>query len=240
MYTLFVSDLHLSSKTEESIALFKELLQNLPKNTDALYILGDLFEAYLDFNVMEPIEKSVLNALKDVAEKDISVYFMPGNRDFLLSSEVLLPFECRVLKDPTLISLYGVPTLLAHGDLLCTEDQTYLRYRSVVQHPVTQALFRALPRACKKQIAQYLQKKSHHYQKQVKSEILDVTDTAVTTLMKTYSADLLIHGHTHRPAIHTLAADKRRAVLGAWHENLGNALWCDADGGVTLKPVTAS
>lgn len=238
--SLFVSDLHLSEDRPAITAVFERFLVDTAVTAAALYILGDLFEFWVgDDTVDEPLNRRVADALRRVADRGTRVHFMHGNRDFLAAGGFATATGCDLLPDPTLLSLHGIPTLLMHGDTLCTDDHDYQRFRAQVHDPAVQRQFLALPVAARRLQVGQTRARSEE-QKQLKSpDIMDVAPDAVAAALRTagYPARL-IHGHTHRPARHELSVDGHRCerwVLSDWYRN-GEYLRVD-DGGITRHPL---
>ena len=237
MTTLFVSDLHLDPARPAITALFLQFLREEAVHADALYILGDLFEAWVGDDVGGEPADSVRAALKAVSAGGVPVYFQRGNRDFLAGAKFAADTGATLLPDPAVVNLYGEPTLLMHGDLLCTGDTAYQAFRAQVRAPAWQAQFLAQPLAAREAFAAKARAASKEHQKDVGSggpmdAITDVEPDAVTQVFARYGVRRLIHGHTHRPAIHALDAGgrlARRIVLGDWYEQ-GSVLRVDADG----------
>lgn len=218
-FTVFASDVHLSPAHPMQLELFLLFLHEKAAHAQALYILGDLFDVWVGKDIHSEFHQIVLQALKKVSDK-IPVYFIHGNRDFLCTRNFLAQAGIQKLPDPYLISLYGVPTLLSHGDKLCTLDKAYQRYRRVAQNPVVRSLFLKLPLKAREKISVNLRQKSQQYQQQQQTNILDVTESAVINVMQKYHARQLIHGHVHRPKFHEHQlqhATGHRYVLGDWH-----------------------
>jgi UDP-2,3-diacylglucosamine hydrolase len=230
--TLFVSDLHLDSGRPEATAAFLGLLAGEARRTEALYILGDLFEAWVgDDDPGEP-GASVCAALADVADSGVPVFLMRGNRDFLFGPRMAEHCRATLLPDPCVLELYGQPTLLMHGDLLCSDDSAYQAFRRQVRDPAWQAQFLAQPLEARKAFAAQARAASQAHQQGVSEAITDVTPATVEATMRRYGVHRLIHGHTHRPAIHHLLLDGQpatRIVLGDWYEQ-ASVLRVDADG----------
>lgn len=217
MSTFFISDIHLDESHPEIARLFFDFLLSL--QADALYILGDLFDVWMGDDTATPFHQSIISALKSVVQKGIPIYLMPGNRDFLLGSAFEKASGCQLLSDPTVINLYGQPTLLMHGDTLCTQDKRYLAFRRVVRNPYVQVVFLKLPLFIRQSIAQSLRQASQRHTAQTTAEIMDVTPALIPDIMRQYQVKQLIHGHTHRPAIHYISQPQgqiRRIVLGDW------------------------
>jgi UDP-2,3-diacylglucosamine hydrolase len=237
MTTLFVSDLHLDPARPAITALFLHFLRTEAVDADALYILGDLFEAWVGDDVGGEPAQSVRAALKALSASGVPVYFQRGNRDFLAGARFAADTGARLLPDPAVVNLYGEPTLLMHGDLLCTGDTAYQAFRAQVRAPAWQAQFLAQPLAAREAFAAKARAASKEHQKDVGSggamdAITDVDADAVAQTLARYGVRRLIHGHTHRPAMHALDAGgrhARRIVLGDWYEQ-GSVLRVDADG----------
>jgi UDP-2,3-diacylglucosamine hydrolase len=237
MTTLFVSDLHLDPARPAITALFLRFLREEAMAADALYILGDLFEAWVGDDVGGEPAQAVRAALKAVSASGVPVYFQRGNRDFLAGARFAADTGATLLPDPAVVNLYGEPTLLMHGDLLCTGDTAYQAFRAQVRAPAWQAQFLAQPLAAREAFAAKARAASKEHQKDVGSggamdAITDVDADAVAQTLARYGVRRLIHGHTHRPAIHALDAGgrhARRIVLGDWYEQ-GSVLRVDADG----------
>jgi len=225
MTTLFVSDLHLHAARPEITALFLDFLRGEAVHAESLFILGDLFEAWLGDDADDEVAVSVRAALAKVVAAGVPVSLMRGNRDFLFGPRIALETGMRLLPDPCVISLYGQPTLLMHGDLLCSDDRAYLAFRAQVREPSWQAQFLALPLAERAAYAAKARAASSERQSGLKEqgELEQITDANAATIEQTmsrYGVRRLIHGHTHRPAIHSLRVDGAPAqpiVLGDWY-----------------------
>ncbi|MBS7456530.1 UDP-2,3-diacylglucosamine diphosphatase [Coralloluteibacterium stylophorae] len=234
MTTLFVSDLHLDPARPEITALFLRFLQEEAAGADALYLLGDLFEAWIGDDDPAPLGAEVASGLGAVADAGVPVYFMHGNRDFLLGRDYAARAGMRLLPDPAVVMLYGHPTLLTHGDALCSDDHAYQAFRAQTRDPAWRERFLAQPLAARQAFARQAREASRQHQATVgggAADITDVTPDTVAALFSRYGVDRVIHGHTHRPAVHTLEVDGRtctRIVLGDWFEQ-GSVLRVDAD-----------
>ena len=215
MQTIFISDLHLSEENPETRQFFLIFLQQY--HPDELYILGDFFEAWIGDDYEAPWVTEICEALKENGAK---IYFMQGNRDFLLGKSFVRRCNATLLQDPTVIDLYGTKVLLTHGDVLCTQDHAYQRFRKIVRCRFLQTLFLYLPLCLRQSIAQKLRSKSGDYVKTLSSEIMDVTPSAVAEICAKHQVKHIIHGHTHRPFIHR-EADYTRYVLPDWHPKGG-------------------
>ncbi len=187
---------------------------------DALYILGDLFDYWIgDDAPLGPLEPAV-ECLRETSAQ-VPTYFIHGNRDFLIGDRFARDSGCRLLDTAEVVDLHGRRTLLMHGDLLCTDDRAYQRYRKLVRNPVSRRLIPSLPLSTRLSIAQRLRSVSKQAVSSKKPEIMDVSNDAVANYMRKFEVDQLIHGHTHRPGVHTakVGGQKwRRIVLGDWYE----------------------
>lgn len=222
MQTLFISDLHLDPQRPEILALFTRFLDELdPNETEALYILGDLFEAWIGDDEDAPACQAISDRLRTVSERGIALNIMHGNRDFLLGPVFAERCGARLIDDPARVDLYGTPTLLMHGDTLCTDDLEYQAFRRQVRDPDWQQQFLALPLAERRRMAAGLRETSREQTAAKRPEIMDVNPHAVTRAMREAGVHCLIHGHTHRPAVHEFDLDgrpARRIVLGDWYD----------------------
>ncbi|MDR1076840.1 MAG: UDP-2,3-diacylglucosamine diphosphatase [Xanthomonadaceae bacterium] len=239
MTTLFISDLHLDSSRPETTASFERFLRDEAAKADALYILGDLFEAWLGDDDPSAEGARVATALRAISDAGVLVHFIRGNRDFLLGEDYARRAGMRILPDPTVIDLYGKPALILHGDLLCTDDAAYQQFRAQSRNPAWQAQMLAQPLPVRQAIAQQARAASFARQSEMQQKdrtqyetITDVAPATVDEFFTRYGIDTMIHGHTHRPAIHELEADgkrRRRIVLGDWYDQ-GSILRVVADG----------
>ena len=219
--TLFVSDLHLDEARPGIVAQFEKFLETLAPGADALYILGDLFEYWVgDDGLALPFPARVAARLKAAAAR-LPVRFMHGNRDFMVARGFALETGVELLDDPTEIDLYGTRALLMHGDTLCTGDTDYQAFRAQVRDPAWQSSALARPIAERLAIARDLREKSEGAKQGKAMAIMDVAPEAVERAFADSGAQLLIHGHTHRPARHVhrvRGTDRVRWVLADWYE----------------------
>ena len=236
MGTLFISDLHLDESRPGITALFLDFLRNDAVNAEALYILGDLFEAWVGDDDTAALGNKVAQGLRELGEQGVPVFFMRGNRDFLVGPAFAKRAGLRILPDPCVIELYGKPTLLMHGDLLCTDDIAYQAFRAQVRSEDWQTQFLSQPLAARLSFAEHARAASKQHQSGLmngqQESIMDVTQASVSALMKQFGLARLIHGHTHRPAIHHFSngdTSSQRIVLGDWYSQ-GSVLQVDADG----------
>lgn len=219
--TLFISDLHLDSRRPDKLELFQRLLAGPARRADALYVLGDLFEAWLGDDDLRPPHAAALSALRGLSEAGVALYVLHGNRDFLMGSGFAEQTGAVLLPDPGLIDLYGEQVLIMHGDLLCTLDVDYQAFRQQVHNPLWQRQFLAMPLAQRAAIAMQLREGSQQATAHKAESIMDVEPGEVLRVMKDHGVRTLIHGHTHRPAIHALEIDDApatRIVLGDWYQ----------------------
>ena len=230
--TLFISDLHLQASEPDTAQIFLQLLANPSPDMDAIYILGDLFEAWIGDDDETPFNNTIMHALHTATQKGLPIYFMCGNRDFLIGKKFAHATGCYLLPDEEKINLYGTPVLLMHGDTLCTRDLAYLKARRKLRTKWLQSLYLLLPLSFRRRLADMARTKSRKHTQNAALEIMDVTPSAVDQVMQKHEVNYLIHGHTHRPAIHNFLLNNtpaERIVLGAWHEQ-GNALVWDETG----------
>ena len=225
MTSHFVADLHLTPARSEATRRFLAFLAGGARMADALYILGDLFEYWIGDDAAEALGYAeVLEGLAGLASAGTTVYFLPGNRDFLVGARFVARTGCRLLSDPTRIELDGAPVLLAHGDGLCTDDVRHQRFRSLCTWQRGRRVFLALPLRARLRIAEALRRGSEHRKTGMTPAIMDVNPGAVAALMRKHGVSILVHGHTHRPALHEFDLDGRpcrRYVLGDWYEGGG-------------------
>lgn len=232
MTVLFASDLHLDAGRPQITRDFLALLAGEARQAEALYLLGDLFEAWVgDDDPGEP-GASVCAALHELADSGVPVFLMRGNRDFLYGQRIAERTGARLLPDPCVIDLQGEPVLLMHGDLLCSDDATYQAFRRQVRDPDWQAGFLAQPLPARQAFAAQARAASRAHQSGIAEAISDVTPATVERTMLRYGVTRLIHGHTHRPGIHRLVVGGRgatRIVLGDWYDQ-GSLLRAGPDG----------
>ena len=232
MSTLFISDLHLSGERENITELFINFLDQRASKADALYILGDLFEVWPGDDMIQPDYQSSISKMKQLADNGLPLYIMQGNRDFLMAEKFAEVSGSTLIEDPTIIDLYGTPTLLMHGDTLCTDDVDYQKFRAMVRDPRWKADFFAKPNEERLAMTTKYRKLSKAETARKTMKIMDVNQQAVEEAMLKRNIHQLIHGHTHRPAIHNFTVDNKnmkRIVLGDWYEQ-GSVLVCDESG----------
>ncbi|MDN5370426.1 UDP-2,3-diacylglucosamine diphosphatase [Shewanella fodinae] len=227
MHTLFIGDLHLSADRPDITQAFINFLETQLKETEALYILGDLFEVWVGDDLAEPFAMDIAQHLKALSHQ-LPIYFIHGNRDFLLGQSYAEQAGLTLLPEIQKLSLYGRETVILHGDSLCTLDDDYQRFRRFRNRPFVQWCYRHLPKPLRLNIAAKLRRNSQQQNRMKPEQIMDVTADEVSNLLAQSNASLLIHGHTHRPAIHELGHGQQRAVVGDWYQQ-GSVLKVSAD-----------
>ena len=221
MSILFISDLHLDDTRPQITELFTRFLATEAREAKALYVLGDLFESWIGDDDDSPLATRVAGAFRALRDHGVPIYFMHGNRDFLLGADYAARAGMSLLTDPTIIDLHGERTLLMHGDTLCTDDVEYFKFRTLVRNPAWQQQFLAKPLAERRVFAAQARGESRKQTALKAAEIMDVNQAAVESAMRTHGVRRLIHGHTHRPATHRFDLDgtsAERIVLGDWYE----------------------
>jgi len=221
MATLFISDLHLSQERPDKLIQFRSLLQGPAMKARGLYILGDLFEAWAGDDDMTPPHPEIINQLNEYTQKGGRLFFIRGNRDFLIGNRFTEKTGAILIDDPSVIDIYGTRTLLMHGDTLCTRDVSYQIYRRLVNNRFTITLFLSIPFTIRQRIWHGIRRMTKKSTRRKAQEIVDVSPSAVVNAMRNHNVRHLIHGHTHRQAIHSFGLDgetARRYVLGDWYD----------------------
>jgi len=216
MSILFISDLHLSEDEPKTIEIFLKFLTDTAPNAEALYILGDFFEVWVGDDENTALHQKVSSALSKLAKKGVKVYFMHGNRDFLIGNTFAGRAHFTIIEDPTIIKPYGLDILLMHGDTLCIDDENYQKFRKKARNRFYQKVFLMLPLFLRRKIAASMRNASKKYTTSTDTAIMDVNTDEVLKVSQKYACKLIIHGHTHRPAIHK-GNDIIRVVLSDWH-----------------------
>ncbi len=219
--TYFIADLHLAQNRPDITACFLSFLKNDAPKAQTLYILGDLFEYWIGDDDKNPFVVEVASALNAVSLLGTKIYFIHGNRDFLLGRNYAKSCGMQLLPETDMIDLYGKPVLIMHGDTLCTRDIAYQAFRKKSRSWWWQAIVKNLPLFVRKKIAEDYRKKSASATALKSQEIMDVTETEVIAELELHKSQLLIHGHTHRPKVHDIQANNKaaqRIVLGDWYE----------------------
>ncbi|MFA7553286.1 MAG: UDP-2,3-diacylglucosamine diphosphatase [Spongiibacteraceae bacterium] len=237
MTTLFISDLHLDPSRPAVIQAFLTFIENQASKADALYILGDFFEAWIGDDDVNELNTTVISHLRQLTSAGTPVYLMHGNRDFLIGERFAEQSGCQLICDPTLIDLYGQKVLLMHGDSLCIDDIDYMAFRQQCRSPQWQAGMLAYSLEQRRALATQLREQSHQANSNKADDIMDVNQDEVIRVLQQHDTQILIHGHTHRPKIHDLMANKlpaKRIVLGDW-DQYGWSLSFNAEGAYELK-----
>ncbi|MGD8913217.1 MAG: UDP-2,3-diacylglucosamine diphosphatase [Candidatus Thiodiazotropha sp.] len=219
---LFISDLHLSGERLDRVQVFLRFLSDRALKADHLYILGDLFDAWIGDDYEAPPIPEIKQAMGQLNQAGTRLWFMPGNRDFLIGDDFCRETGAVLLQDPTLVDLYGKPTLLMHGDLLCTDDHAYLEFRRKMRTPENIKQLLSQPIQQRLDLAKRYRAMSGEAKSLKPESIMDVNPDTVRAYLIEYQAEHLIHGHTHRPADHVIdIADKRyyRHVLAEWQHS---------------------
>jgi UDP-2,3-diacylglucosamine hydrolase len=231
---LFISDLHLSPDRPEIVRLFRRFLAGPAHGADAVYILGDLFEYWAGDDALagNGFVSTLVSDIAGCADSGVAFYFMRGNRDFLVGERFAREANLTLLEDPAMLDLHGRPTLLSHGDELCTDDRAYMQFRRKVRSSEWAASFLAKPLAERTREIEALRAQSEAEKRAKPAEIMDVNKAAVEDLLRSNGYPTLIHGHTHRPARHEHRVDGhlcQRWVLADWYER-GSVLVSDKRG----------
>lgn len=220
MYTLFIADLHLSEHEPAITAGFLRFLKEHAIHADALYILGDFFDFWIGDDDPNPLHQQIAQALMTLNKAGIPCYFIHGNRDFLIGTQFAKASGMTLLPQEKVLEIYQHRILILHGDTLCIDDEAYQRYRKKVHNKFIQRLFLLLPLSLRLRIADKMRARSQQANQYKSESIMDVNPQAVIDTFNKYKTPWMIHGHTHRPAIHTIDIDGQphyRGVLGAWH-----------------------
>lgn len=229
---LLISDLHLQEERPDITRAFLDLLDERAQHARALYILGDFFEAWIGDDAMTPFQQQICQALRRLSDSGTAIYLMHGNRDFMIGQAFCRAAGCTLLVDPSVVDLGGERVLLMHGDSLCTRDLAYMKLRRYLRNPLTLWILRHLPLGSRRKLARKLRSESRAQTRMKATDIVDVTPDEIPRVMQQHGVRTLVHGHTHRPAIHKLIVEgqpARRIVLGDWDRE-GWALQVDEHG----------
>lgn len=236
MATLFISDLHLDGTHPEITDQFLRFLDEEARHAEALYILGDLFEAWIGDDDPDPDKRRAIRAIRETTDAGVRCYLIHGNRDFLIGKRFCEETGVRLLEDGTIVELYGRRVLVLHGDSLCIDDHAYQRLRRIVRNPLVQFTMRRLSLSQRQKLAARMRagSKAHiESMDRAAPQIMDVNAGEVLATFARYGVDCMIHGHTHRPAIHSVMLESGRSatriVLGDWYEQ-GSVLRWDERG----------
>jgi UDP-2,3-diacylglucosamine hydrolase len=230
--TLFISDLHIDAGRPRILEQFLGFLQGEARSAEALYILGDLFESWIGDDAPDAAQSAAIAGLRALTSSGVPCFVMHGNRDFLLSSRFCEMTGAALLPDPLIVTLYGEAVLVMHGDALCTDDRAYQRLRATVRDVDWQRQFLALSVEARRALAGAARAGSQAHTAAMEHAITDVNADSVAMALRAAATSTLLHGHTHRPAIHALQVDGRprtRIVLGDWYDQ-GSVLRWDHDG----------
>jgi UDP-2,3-diacylglucosamine hydrolase len=230
--TLFISDLHIDSSCPAITEQFLAVLGSHARDAEALYILGDLFESWVGDDAPDADQLAAIAGLKALTGSGVPCFVMHGNRDFLLGERFCSMSGARLLPDPLIVTLYGEPVLVMHGDALCTDDHAYQRLRATVRDGGWQRQFLALSVSARRALAGAARVGSRLHTAGLAYAISDVNPESVALALRGAAVATLLHGHTHRPGIHPLEVDGRactRIVLGDWHSR-GSLLRWDRHG----------
>ncbi len=220
MTELFVSDLHLDAQSAAANERFLTFLRQEAAAARVLYILGDLFEAWIGDDDPDPVKDRICMGLRQLTQSGVPCFVLHGNRDFLFGEGFAARTGCRLLPDPVIATFDDEPVLLTHGDALCVDDHPYQELRTTVRKPDWQRRFMKLPLATRELLANQARRGSQAHTSRTRSYVMDVNDAAVSAVWRT-GVRRIIHGHTHRPGIHRGVFDGQaveRLVLGAWYE----------------------
>ncbi|SNY96184.1 UDP-2,3-diacylglucosamine diphosphatase [Halomonas sp. hl-4] len=230
MRTLLIADMHLSDDTPEINQGFYDYLEHTAKGADALYILGDLFDAWIGDDLIDTphplgaIAREVIQRLHKLSSDGTAIYFIHGNRDFLIGERFITACQATLLPDIEEVELQGLPAVILHGDSLCTQDDDYMAFRRQSRDPEWQAQILALPLEQRVALASSLRMQSGDANAGKADAIMDVTHSEVVALMESHGVATMIHGHTHRPKVHDLTVEDvpaKRFVLGDWDDQHG-------------------
>ena len=238
-YSAFISDLHLQASEPQSNRLFDMFMEYMPEKLEKMFILGDLFEYWIGDDDKTPYHQKIIEKLANLANQGIQLYFIPGNRDFLIGKKFLNAIHAKLLKDPHPMRLYNRSMVLMHGDLLCTTDVSYLTFRRYTHNPIIQWIFLRLPLFIRRTLANKLRRTSQQSIDQKPDSWLDVTDEGVQSIFQVFTREYLIHGHTHKPGTHQVSKQQQRIVLGAWHEK-GSMILCNEETAPILVEFSAA
>ena len=225
----FIADLHLSESHPQLTALFQKFMQEKAVHAQAVYILGDLFDFWIGDDENSPLVQTIKQTIRSLTERGIACYFIHGNRDFLIGKTFARDTGMTLLPEYAVIDLFGTPTLLCHGDTLCTDDHSYQKFRRTVHQKWLQHLFLLLPLTLRLNIATKIRKQSKQDKQHKTADIMDVNPVFTHETVQRFHTPLLIHGHTHRENIHRNAG-YTRIVLGDWRDNYASILEVDAEG----------
>jgi len=236
----FAPDVHLDPSTPEIAGRFQRFLAGPARGARALFLLGDLFEAWIGDDDPEPAHQAVIGSIAAMAAAGTKIFVMRGNRDFMIGERFCAASGARLLDDPAILTMGRERVMLTHGDGLCVDDRPYQRLRALVRDPVIRADFARLPIDARRRLATQARAGSREHLANTASYITDVNQAAVETVLDDAGITLMIHGHTHRPGVHRFRSggeDRTRVVLGAWHDQADVVRWDDSGWQLLPCPV---
>ena len=228
MSIAFISDLHISESQPEIANQFIDFLEKRAKDADALYILGDLFEYWIGDDDPNPYYKNIILSLNKYTNNGTPTYFMHGNRDFLIGEKFSKDTGIKMLKDPSIIKINEERVLISHGDVFCTDDHEYQAARKITRDPEWQKMMLNKSIAERNIFARRVREKSKNYTRHLGEDITDVNQNEINKTFKKNNLTKIIHGHTHKPAIHNISLNNtalQRIVLGDWYEQGSILQW---------------
>ena len=240
MTSWFASDLHLDPSTPQIADRFKRFLAGPARESRSVFLLGDLFEAWIGDDDPEPAHREVVAAIAALAAAGTLVYVMRGNRDFMIGERFCADAGAILLDDPAILAVGGERVMLSHGDGLCVDDRAYQKLRALVRDPSLREGFAHLPIEARRRLASEAREGSREHLANASAYITDVNQPAVDAVMRDADVPLMIHGHTHRPGVHRFGSDgveRTRVVLGAWHDEAHVVRWDDAGWQLLPCPV---
>lgn len=240
MTSWFASDLHLDPSTPQIADRFKRFLAGPAREARSVFLLGDLFEAWIGDDDPEPAHREVVAAIAALAAAGTLVYVMRGNRDFMMGERFCADAGAILLDDPAILAVGGERVMLSHGDGLCVDDRAYQKLRALVRDPSLREGFARLPIEARRRLASEAREGSREHLANASAYITDVNQPAVDAVMRDADVPLMIHGHTHRPGVHRFESDgveRTRVVLGAWHDEAHVVRWDDAGWQLLPCPV---
>ncbi|HJV73801.1 MAG TPA: UDP-2,3-diacylglucosamine diphosphatase [Noviherbaspirillum sp.] len=210
---LFVSDVHLQAALPRTTQAFIDFLRNHAIKAQQLYLLGDLFEYWAgDDDLATSYNAEIVHNIRGVSDAGVAIFWIPGNRDFLVGEDFARTAGLNLLPDPFIANIAGQRIVLTHGDAQCTDDQAYMAFRAQVREPAWQREFLAMPLAKRKALIEGMRNGSREAQRSKSYEIMDVNCAAIASLHETSGCAIMIHGHTHRPAIHEIQVNGEKQV----------------------------
>ena len=240
MTSWFASDLHLDPSTPQIADRFRRFLAGPAREARSVFLLGDLFEAWIGDDDPEPAHREVVAAIAALAAAGTLVYVMRGNRDFMMGERFCADAGAILLDDPAILAVGGERVMLSHGDGLCVDDRAYQKLRALVRDPSLREGFARLPIEARRRLASEAREGSREHLANASAYITDVNQPAVDAVMRDAEVPLMIHGHTHRPGVHRFESDgveRTRVVLGAWHDEAHVVRWDDAGWQLLPCPV---